>query len=131
MKIKVLLSLTLAGLLGLGSGYFLRNDVSSERPNVMLRSADYSAIQSRVNSSVVIYSIATCAACQAAKALLDKHAIAYVELPIDQASASAEAKALGASRVPFILIGNHSIEGFDQQQLLKLLDQQDLLAQAL
>jgi len=38
---------------------------------------------------------------------------------------------LGASRVPFILIGNHSIEGFDQQQLLKLLDQQDLLAQAL
>ncbi len=114
--------------LGLGAGYLYSNNPLNDPPGPTVRAGDYALIQSRVNASVVLYGTASCPYCRQARELLDARKVRYVELEVDaSADAAAEARSLGAVAVPFILIGSNSIEGFDEDRIVELLDQQALL----
>ncbi len=129
MKIlSVIMVLLIAATLGLGVGYLYQNNPFAERAGVVVKTGDFSAIQTRVDSQVVIYTMATCPYCKSAKKFLTEHGVRYAELPLDiSLPARDEAKSLGATRVPFILIGSNSVEGFDEEEMLALLDKQQLL----
>jgi mycoredoxin len=114
--------------LGLGAGYLFSSSRLADPPSPMVRAGDYAPIQSRLKSRVVLYATATCPYCAQARQLLDAKKVGYVELAVDaSADAAAEARSLGAHAVPFILIGSNSIEGFDEERIVQLLEQQALL----
>jgi glutaredoxin 3 len=134
MKILSIIGIVLlAAALGLGAGYLVQHHPLGERANAAkvnatVRTGDFTRIQARVDSRVVLYTIATCPYCKRAKELLAEHGVRYAELPLDTSlAAREEAKSLGATQVPFILIGSNSIEGFDEAKLLAVLDQQEVL----
>jgi glutaredoxin 3 len=133
MKIlSVIIVLLVAATLGLGTGYLYQNNPFAEsrpaRTGAVVKTGDFSAIQTRVDSKVVVYTLATCTYCKNAKKFLTEHGVRYAELPLDSSMhARDEAKSLGATRVPFILIGSNSIEGFNEAQMLAVLDKQQLL----
>ena len=60
--------------------------------------------------------------------LLEAQGVPYVERQLDHSeSLKREAKALGAKQVPLILIGNVSIEGYDEKKILGLLSEHGLI----
>lgn len=126
LRITVFL-LTAMGL-GLGAGYLYSSNPLNDLAGPTVRTGDYAPIQTRVNSSVVLYATSTCPYCAKARALLDAREVRYAELAVDaSADAAAEARSLGAVAVPFILIGSDSIEGYDEERILELLERQALL----
>ncbi len=127
---KSTLFFALALGLGLGSGYLYRNNPligpgsskSGSQPGPTVRRGDFSAIHAAAGGSVVMYSLSSCASCKQAKILLEAQGVPYVERQLDHSeSLKREAKALGAKQVPLILIGNASIEGYDEKKILGLL----------
>jgi glutaredoxin 3 len=133
MKIlSVIFILLIAATLGLGAGYLVQHNPFVERASnnvgATVKTGNFTEIQARVDSQVVLYTISTCPYCKRAKELLAERGVRYAELPLDTSlAAREEAKSLGATQVPFILIGNNSIEGFDETKMLAILDKQEVL----
>lgn len=128
MKLHTILTVLLAALLGLGASYAYWHNPFTDESGAVVKRGDFAAIQTRVNSRVVLYGTATCPFCKKAKSLLTLRGVAYAELPVDASDhARAEAHALGARGVPFILIGGSSIEGFDEEKILELLAEQKII----
>lgn len=71
-------------------------------------------------SKVVIYSTATCPYCMAAKNLLAKKGVNYVEIRIDREPGKREEMVARAKRtsVPQIFIGDTHVGGFDDMVAL-------------
>lgn len=71
-------------------------------------------------SKVVIYSTATCPYCVAAKNLLAKKGVSYVEIRIDREPGKREEMVARAKRtsVPQIFIGDTHVGGFDDMVAL-------------
>lgn len=71
-------------------------------------------------SKVVIYSTATCPYCMAAKNLLAKKGVSYVEIRIDREPGKREEMVARAKRtsVPQIFIGDTHVGGFDDMVAL-------------
>lgn len=125
---SVIIIVLIATTLGLGAGYLYQANPFAERAAAVVRTGDFSAIQTRVDSPVVLYTIATCPYCQRTKEFLKQRGVRYAELPLDiSLLAREEAKSLGATQVPFILIGSNSLEGFDEAKMIALLDKQEIL----
>lgn len=128
MKRQVILIFLCAALLGLGASYAYHNNPLNDAPGAIVKRGNFDAIQTRVQSSVVVYGTTSCPACQQARALLSFKGVRYADMPVDASpAANQEAKSLGAQRVPFILIGNSSIEGFNEEQILQLLAEHKLI----
>ena len=132
---KSTLFFALALGLGLGSGYLYRHNPfvgpgsgkSSSQPGATVRRGDFSAIHAQAGGSVVMYSLSSCASCKQAKMLFEAQGVSYAERQLDDSEPfKQEAKALGAKRVPLILIGNTSIEGYDEKKILTLLAEHGL-----
>ena len=129
---KTILTMVLAALLGFGASYAFwhipYNPFIEKDRGAVVKQGDFDVIQTRVNARVVLYATATCPYCKMTRSLLASRGVAYAELPVDASEqASDEAHALGARGVPFILIGDHSIEGFDEERILELLAQQKII----
>jgi glutaredoxin len=127
--IRVILILLLVSMLGWGIGhaarsYATRSEAPVATPSVSLHRGDFSAIQERMHSDVVLYTLSDCTYSKQAKAFFDAQGIAYAELDVGESlDARQEAKSLGATSVPFMLVGDIGVEGFDQAQLMAVLDQ--------
>lgn len=128
MKLRSAIFLLTVLALGLSAGYLQQNNPFAKRAGAIVRSGDFDLIQTRVNSEVVLYSTGTCPYCRSAKEFLTRRGVAYAELPVDVSmDARQEAKSLGAVQVPFLLIGSDSIEGYDEDRILALLNKQRML----
>lgn len=134
--LKSALFFALALGLGLGSGYLYRNNPfvgpgsskSGSAPGATVRRGDFSAIHAAAGGGIVMYSLSGCPSCKQAKMLLEAQGVPYVERQLDHSeSLKREAKALGAKQVPLILIGNVSIEGYDEKKILGLLSEHGLI----
>lgn len=75
------------------------------------------------SSDVVIYTTATeCDACVLAKSYLRDHGIRYTEKRVEQSEEHLrELLAQGGSDVPYIVVGERSMTGYDPEQLKRLL----------
>lgn len=125
--IRIILLLIVVSVAGLSLGIALRpaDASTASEPTSIVRSGDFSAIQERMQSKIVLYSLSTCETCTRAREFLDEHGVAYAELDVGESlAARLEAKTLGARNVPLMLIGDVGIEGFNQEQWIALLDQQ-------
>ncbi len=119
---KTLAILIACCALGLASGLSVRYLTQPFAPTVLERTGDYTHIQQREQSDIVLYSLPGCDACQRAKAWLQENNIAFAELDIAASEAArAESRSLGAKTVPLILIGTQSVEGFDPERWQRLL----------
>ena len=122
--IRTILILLVAALLGWGGGQILR-EASSTAHNATAHNTTTSveaaavSVQQRLQSQVVLYTLADCDYSKAAKAFFDAQGIDYVELDVGTSmQARAEARSLGATKVPFMLVGDARIDGFDEPRLL-------------
>ena len=84
--IRTILLLIVASVTGLSVGIALRSADASPtgEPTAIVRSGDFSAIQQRMQSRVVLYSLSTCDACARAREFLDEHGVAYAVLDVGE-----------------------------------------------
>jgi glutaredoxin len=69
--------------------------------------------KTNTNKSVTIYSTTWCSICKKAKRYFNKNNISYIEYDIDKDKAAKKRhKAMGATGVPVIFIGNRRMNGF-------------------
>jgi len=129
--IRAILIVLVATVLGWGIGHASRPLTSAKAPDVSdllrvsVRDGDFRTIQERTQSDVVLYTLSDCAVSRQAKAFLDARGIDYAELDVGESlDARLEAKSLGATKVPFMLMGQRSIEGFDETQFVAVLNEQ-------
>ena len=70
---------------------------------------------------VVIYTTATCAHCQRAKAFLRDRGIGFREMDVGGSErARKEFQRLGARGLPVLLVGGERMDGFDAKRFLAL-----------
>ena len=71
--------------------------------------------------SVVIYTTASCAHCRRAKAFLRGRGIAFREMDVGGSQrARNDLERMGARGVPVLLVGGERLDGFSEQQFLRL-----------
>ncbi|MAM85772.1 glutaredoxin family protein [Allohahella sp. A8] len=71
---------------------------------------------------VMLYSTAWCGYCDETRAILRENKTAFTEFDIEESDeAMTRFQALGGRGVPLLIIGNETIEGFDEPRLLKLI----------
>jgi glutaredoxin len=76
--------------------------------------ADNTAYFQAYQSKVVLYGTASCGYCAKTRAYLKERKIAYADLDVEQsAQAQREFKQFGAGGVPYLLIGDRRIQGFN------------------
>jgi glutaredoxin-like YruB-family protein len=81
-----------------------------------------SAAVVRASQPVVVYTTSHCPYCTKAKQYLMQKGIRFREIDIEQSSMGKEAyRKLGGSGVPLIMVGNTKVQGFDRNQLDRLL----------
>lgn len=110
-KAAVLYAAILAG--GLAAGTGVAKVVPLLKP--AHTTADNAAYFSAHHSKVVLYGTASCGFCAKTRALLKERQIAYADLDIEKSpQAQSEFKQFGAGGVPYLLIGDRRIQGFNQ-----------------
>lgn len=125
MKLKPILVVLAALALGLSAGYLVRNVAWVQSSSASIKKGDFTQLYTKTGAPVILYSLSTCLHCKHARNLLERNKVHFVERVIDNSSeAKQEAVALQAKRVPFLLIGNFSIEGYDEDKILELLDRE-------
>ncbi len=73
------------------------------------------------DKQVVIYTAASCAHCQRAKAYLRARSIAFREMDVGTSQrARKELERLGARGVPVLLVGGERLDGFDPKRFMVL-----------
>jgi mycoredoxin len=73
---------------------------------------------------VVLYGTASCGYCAKTRALLKERQVAYADLDIEKSpQAQSEFKQFGAGGVPYLLIGDRRIQGFNQAAIENALQQ--------
>ena len=71
--------------------------------------------KTNTNKNVTMYSAAWCGICKKAKKYFNKNNIAYIEYDIDKDKAAKKRhKAMGATGVPVIFIGDRRMNGFSE-----------------
>lgn len=126
--IRTVMILLLVSLLGWGAGHALRSEVMAGEQPASAGHLAHDAIQQRLHSDVVLYTLADCDYSKKAKAFFDARGIAYAELDVGESlDAREEAKSLGAVKVPFMLVGDARIEGFDESRLMKAIGEEPLI----
>ncbi|MDH3646677.1 MAG: glutaredoxin family protein [Gammaproteobacteria bacterium] len=92
-------------------------------PNLKLLLAgeiDYDPVQS---GAVTLYATKWCSYCAKTRAFLNKHDIPYVEIDVEQSTATMrQMTALGAFGVPVIVVGDTVIKGYQPSVLADALD---------
>ncbi|ROR97959.1 glutaredoxin [Sinobacterium caligoides] len=74
---------------------------------------------------ITLYSADKCPHCKSAKAFLKQRKLAFVELNVDRnRRAAKELQRLGARGLPFIVIGQQSLSGFDVKKLERMIASQ-------
>jgi glutaredoxin len=74
-----------------------------------------------VAKPMVIYTSASCAHCQRAKAFMRARGIAFREMDVGSSRrARKELERMGARGVPVLLVGGARLDGFSEQQFLRL-----------
>lgn len=102
-------------------------------PGATVEAGDYSRFQQGNVTGVVFYSLSTCSDCDAIRRLFQDRGVAYTEIELDmpdQALAQLvreQVHALGAQRVPLLLIGGYKIEGYDEERTLDILRKEGFL----
>lgn len=68
--------------------------------------------------AVVMYSTAWCPYCARARAFFKHYRIEFVEIDVEKdAAGRADYRRLGGRGVPFIIVGEQAIRGFDERRL--------------
>lgn len=127
--VKNILVLLLAAGLGLAAawGYHAfgknRAEESRNAASATVRSGDFATVLDSASAPLVLYSLEGCPTCAKAIDFLQSRGIAFESRDVGESSAfAAEAKAMGATQVPFIVLRRDSMEGFDEQKLLEMLE---------
>jgi mycoredoxin len=110
MKTAALYAAILAGGLAAGTG------VAKVAP--LLKSsyttADNTAYFQAYQNKVVLYGTASCGYCARTRAYLKEHHVAFADLDIEKSEqARREFQQFGVSGVPYLLIGERRIQGFN------------------
>lgn len=114
-------------LAGAGAGLAYR-ELRAPSSAASVQTGDYSAYLPAGGRTVVFYSLSECQFCDLTRTLLDEHAVGYDERELGSNAAFREqARALEARSVPLLLIGDHKVEGWDEAQILAILEQERFL----
>ena len=109
-------------LAGFGGGWYLLRDFGmpeQREPAPTMKGS----IPGVAQPKVVMYATSWCPYCAKTRAFFKKHGIAYTEYDVEREGArDSEYKAMGGRGVPFILIGNDKVRGFDEPALQQLLE---------
>ena len=123
MSIKHVAIVLLALALGLGAGYLVKR-WSSQPHQPAITEGDHRAMYAELGSDVVLYSLSTCPFCKRARDLLTAHGVSFIERTIDQsADAKREAAELEIDGVPVIFVGRYRIQGYNEEEILRLVRQ--------
>jgi mycoredoxin len=110
MKTAALYAAILAG--GLAAGTGVAKVVPLLKPSYT--TADNTAYFQAYQSKVVLYGTASCGYCARTRAYLKERHIAYADLDIEKSEqAKSEFKQFGVGGVPYLLIGDRRIQGFN------------------
>lgn len=72
---------------------------------------------------VVMYATSWCPYCAKARAFFKRHGIAYTEYDVErEPDRDAQYKAMGGHGVPFIVVGEDAVRGFNEPALRRLLE---------
>jgi len=101
-----------------------KKPINKKSENIQLKINTYKSVtidpailkstkKSNINRNVIMYSAAWCGICKKAKKYFNKNNISYIEYDIDKDKAAKKRhKAMGATGVPVIFIGDSRMNGF-------------------